>query len=376
MEGQFFIMKSLLKILLFVLFVNNYAFSQQFTNGSFENNTVTVDQINLSNSDFNSMMSDCNGYGTNGNLDIITSSTYSGGANEGDWFIALTGNGTDELSLKLSSPLISGQTYTISFFDKAHTTIAAKPIEIGLSASNNSFGTLIYTTPNAATSSIWTQRLFSFVATSNAQYVTIRQQGDFLNWVHVDNFTILCPTEISIGNDTTICLGAELLIGETLIDTPFVNYYWYNSFGVIIDSSISEIEVLPLQSTFYVLKKQGCGLSFFDTIFINVNDKCIDVPETELIIPNILTPNGDGLNDRWNIEIGNKELVSFVIYNRWGIEQSNSKSLNLKKSKTIVWDGHTTSGVACSEGIYYYIIEVKNSKGEIEKHKGYISLVR
>lgn len=53
-----------------------------------------------------------------GDMDIITSNAYCGLAQNGAWYVALTGSGTDAISLKLSSPLSAGQTYTISFYDR------------------------------------------------------------------------------------------------------------------------------------------------------------------------------------------------------------------------------------------------------------------
>lgn len=82
-----------------------------------------------------------------------------------------------------------------------------------------------------------------------------------------------------------------------------------------------------------------------------------------LIIPNVFTPNNDGVNDVWKLEFNEK--VNCFIYNRWGnfIFQSDKK--------VIQWDGRTTSGEPCSNGTYYYIIQT-----ETEIYKGNIQLIR
>lgn len=90
---------------------------------------------------------------------------------------------------------------------------------------------------------------------------------------------------------------------------------------------------------------------------------CCDCEDT-LSIPNIFTPNGDGINDVFKIE-NLPENSTVTIYNRWGIQIFEST-----KPKTF-WDGRTTSGEQCSEGVYFYIINTKE-----KSCKGYLQLVR
>lgn len=75
-------------------------------------------------------------------------------------------------------------------------------------------------------------------------------------------------------------------------------------------------------------------------------------------IPNVFTPNDDGVNDTWTVVSPNEAEVS--ILNRWG------NLVFSEKSKTIIWDGNNLS-----DGVYYYIIETKNTK-----KTGFIHLIR
>jgi gliding motility-associated-like protein len=95
-----------------------------------------------------------------------------------------------------------------------------------------------------------------------------------------------------------------------------------------------------------------------------------------LILPNVFSPNGDGINESFEIKLLNVEVKSFKIYNRWGIEILKPDNLSMKSLNVLTWDGRTTSGVECSEGVYYYTIEIKNQTSEIKNYRGYISLVR
>ena len=190
--------------------------------------------------------------------------------------------------------------------------------------------------------------------------------------------------EMSINSgDTAVTCPQNMVatIGETNQDTAFKSYWWYDASGALIDSINSQIQVQPVNNTFYVQEKRMCGQSLWDTVYVKIDTVCPPPPEPpvteiEFVIPNVFSPNGDGINDVWKVEFGNKELQSFVIYNRWGVEQKNSKTQTNNSIKVITWDGYTTSGMASSDGVYYYVLEVKNAKGEVEKYRGYITLLR
>lgn len=82
----------------------------------------------------------------------------------------------------------------------------------------------------------------------------------------------------------------------------------------------------------------------------------------EIQTPNVMTPNNDGNNDSW--EVSNSTGMQVFIYNRWGI------MIYEQNSKQISWDGRTTSGEMCTDGVYYYILETKE-----KNYKGFIQLI-
>ena len=68
------------------------------------------------------------GGGANGgDMDIITSNVYCDAPQHGNWYVALTSGGTDAISLSLSSSLIAGNTYSISFYDRSCSPYEAGP---------------------------------------------------------------------------------------------------------------------------------------------------------------------------------------------------------------------------------------------------------
>lgn len=97
-----------------------------------------------------------------------------------------------------------------------------------------------------------------------------------------------------------------------------------------------------------------------------------------LIIPNIFTPNNDGHNDVFSIQVIDAELIStieVIIYNRWG-EKMYEYINNESTPELLLWDGVASSGNKASEGTYFYVITYKTKAGETITEKGTVSLLR
>lgn len=91
------------------------------------------------------------------------------------------------------------------------------------------------------------------------------------------------------------------------------------------------------------------------------------IPDLVLQIPNAFSPNGDGTNDRWNIDgLKARPACLIEVYNRWG--QIVYKSEGYKQG----WDG-TRQGKLVSPGTYYYVI--KTAPGE-KPYTGWVVLLR
>lgn len=82
-----------------------------------------------------------------------------------------------------------------------------------------------------------------------------------------------------------------------------------------------------------------------------INIKTIAMPQSIVVSSNILTPNGDGINDYLVIEnIEAYQSCILKIYSMWNAEVFHSEKY------TNNWDGRTSEGKLLSEGSYYYII--------------------
>jgi gliding motility-associated-like protein len=115
----------------------------------------------------------------------------------------------------------------------------------------------------------------------------------------------------------------------------------------------------------YILKvTSAIGCISYDTVNITV----IENPYLDL--PNMFTPNGDGLNDRFRpIYAGYQQIKSFKIFNRYGQEVFNSRSSEDS------WDG-TFSGQPLEIGVYFWLLEAKDRSGQDVVKKGDVTLLR
>jgi gliding motility-associated-like protein len=98
-------------------------------------------------------------------------------------------------------------------------------------------------------------------------------------------------------------------------------------------------------------------------------DSCNTLP-VSVIIPNVFSPNGDGQNDLFNVTGEGIISVKASIYNRWGSLMFSTEDLTNHG-----WDGRTTAGTECSEGTYFYLMEVE-TLNESETYKGTLTLIR
>jgi gliding motility-associated-like protein len=92
--------------------------------------------------------------------------------------------------------------------------------------------------------------------------------------------------------------------------------------------------------------------------------KIINVSVCDPVIPNIFTPNGDGVNDLFTIEdISFFPKNELVIVNRWGNEVFSAKNY----SNETAFDGGD-----CTEGVYFYRLILP--KGRL--FSGFVTIVR
>lgn len=101
--------------------------------------------------------------------------------------------------------------------------------------------------------------------------------------------------------------------------------------------------------------------TLLENIMIDSSLECIEIVNT-------FSPNGDGINDYWNLSFPNYSQVDLVIFNKWGNQLKEFSGDN-----SYQWDGKTLEGKNLPAGTYYYILEL-SSTGPIQS--GPITIIR
>jgi len=86
-----------------------------------------------------------------------------------------------------------------------------------------------------------------------------------------------------------------------------------------------------------------------------------------VVVPNAFSPNGDGINDVWQIRgLSSYPDAVLQVFNRYGQQLYYSKSYN------IPWDG-TFKGTQLPVGTYYYVVDLKIGEPPIS---GWVVILR
>ena len=153
------------------------------------------------------------------------------------------------------------------------------------------------------------------------------------------------PVPIISPSDTVLYIGDEVFLETTL---EYNDYYWYNA-EIINSDTISTSKSIMIDNpggTYYVVVTDVNGCT--DT------SEVVSVtfyPRTQIFVPNVFTPNGDGWNNLFVVKGEYIDDFYIKIFNRWGENIFESNSIN--KS----WDG-TVNGIRVPEGTYYYSLFV------------------
>jgi gliding motility-associated-like protein len=172
---------------------------------------------------------------------------------------------------------------------------------------------------------------------------------------------LVMPTPVLFaGRDTVILQGDELKLNP-IASGNNLTYKWAPSLGLSRDDVIDPV-ASPLDDVTYVLtvtSDQGCVS--VDAIFVKV----LKTPE----VPNAFTPNGDGVNDIWNIKyLESYENASVKVFSRYGTMVYSSA-----KGYTLPWKGQM-NGSDLPMGTYYYVIDTKTKGRKVIS--GAVTIIR
>ncbi len=108
-------------------------------------------------------------------------------------------------------------------------------------------------------------------------------------------------------------------------------------------------------------------------------EKLIVVDTSSVVVPNVFTPNGDGVNDDFVIMFKSMKNIEITIVNRWGKRVHTWKSGDIQDPENArteaVWDGNI-GGQKASPGVYYYDVVGRGRDGRKQTKHGFLHLFR
>ena len=151
-----------------------------------------------------------------------------------------------------------------------------------------------------------------------------------------------------MGNSKLVLEGGTVALTPQYVYGTQLSYLWTPS--QFLNSDTASVPMSsPVDDITYRLLLTGIGgCSVTDTLFVKV----LKSP----MIPNAFSPNGDGINDTWQIQyLESYPGTTVDIFNRYG--QKVYSSIGYNKP----WDGRF-NGKILPVGTYYYVINPKNGR--------------
>ncbi|HEY0977075.1 MAG TPA: gliding motility-associated C-terminal domain-containing protein [Flavobacteriales bacterium] len=232
------------------------------------------------------------------------------------------------------------------------TTVLCPGAELALQATVPDGVQVSWSTPQGSSSS-YTFTVPEVSAADGGTYSVVGLQEGCPGPAMAVQVTVLDPLPIGIGDTVLLCIGGTL---DLQLPDGFTQPLWSNGSNAP-SVSLQDEGPIGLQA----VDANGCSS---ETVINVVGIVC------EVVLPNVFSPNGDGVNDTWRPFAGAVGIVA-RIHDRWGTLVHEGDVLARP------WDGrHQRNNAPCSEGVYFYSVRLNGSRGQVEERSGHIQLVR
>lgn len=167
---------------------------------------------------------------------------------------------------------------------------------------------------------------------------------------------------------------------ESMVTGESGSFYWDFGDGTVDSTTFAGPHTYTtwgdFNVTLHVQSNSGCSSEIVHTVVI----------EQDLIFPNVITPNGDGINDVFAIENLNTNINPedpdgyrnnrLIIYDRWGKTVYDAKNYDTYANNGNVYPGSQIfDGSGLQDGVYYYSFQYKG-KAKTITFNGSITIVR
>lgn len=154
-----------------------------------------------------------------------------------------------------------------------------------------------------------------------------------------------------LGSDRSLCQEKEVLLQAPVGD---FTYHWSDG------SDASQLRV-HTPGTYSVSIENACGIAMDEVV--------VTGPENQVQVPNVFTPNADGINDLF-LTGATGPNFGLSIMDRWG------KNVFSTQNPLDGWDGRLNDGTPATEGTYYYTLHYRGCDGQPSDMAGPVTLMR
>ena len=277
------------------------------------------------------------------------------------------------------------QTVSVEFVTETPEIITEEPVycdfqtDLEVNYIDNISGWSLFSSPNGSTV------IFDTPDALNTG-VTVDQYGTYqFMFEACDSYDII---PVTFAPDEPTVVGPQhqdcVLYADLVAYTEAENGGpWTQIFGpsgvVFSDQWSPEVQVTVPDYGIYMFQYTACNTN----AYIEVGFSC------ELVLPNVITPNNDGINDEFIIEGLDPTIYTnslFTVFNRWGsvVYVESDYGLN-----DIWWDGEvildsyirdyseSSEKQLVNDGVYYYVLDVFNqAQNQKEYYTGHITILK
>ncbi len=214
----------------------------------------------------------------------------------------------------------------------------------------------------------------SYQSISGIYYDTLASSGSCDSVIETTLSVI--DVEINAQPDSALVQEGNSVLITIISDSSNLTYYWSPTTGLSC-TNCDSVTIIPHDDiTYTVVAMNGLGCRDTSTILIYVAKDTLD-PNSEIAffyVPNVFSPNGDGINDEFRIFASNYSYFRLLVFDRWG------EKLFETNNHLDGWDG-TFKGNLLNPGVYVYYVDVSFGTEEIpadytKYRKGSVTLIR
>jgi gliding motility-associated-like protein len=201
------------------------------------------------------------------------------------------------------------------------------------------------------------------VFNSGKYTVTVTNNDDCLSTDDSKVYFYPIP-EVEIGEDTVIYDGEVLRFEPRISGRLNYNSLRWTPKGLFkCDSCLNQFLETPVNTYVKFAYRDDNTCYNSDSIYISV------LPVQNVGFPTAFSPNGDGVNDFFELNGGPVRTLTLSIYNRWG------EKVYDYTGKIPSWDGKF-KGEPAPSGVYTYFVRFNLYKGGIQEKMGTLTIIR